>query len=238
MVVGALTAAVGACIAGTFAGQLVRQYAARRRHHALAWALALGLYAAGMVALVVGFAWAWTPVSFGAYWLTGALLTAPILAVGQLQLLDPRRAVLWWTLAGLFGAWALVAVVSAPYDHAALAAADAAGGVPVGRDVLGDTLAYGILRPFTFVGAVVVLAGSVWSGVTTRRPGVLLIAAGVAVAATSSGFVRAGYDMLVPVVLSAGVALMYLGFRSAGRSRRPPGPSRRARRVTGTGARP
>jgi hypothetical protein len=36
-----------ALVAVVFAGHLARQFARRRRPHALAWALALGLYAAG-----------------------------------------------------------------------------------------------------------------------------------------------------------------------------------------------
>ncbi len=222
MILPATVAFVGAVVAGAFAAQLAAQFRARRRPHALAWALSLALYAVGMVALAAGFALAWTPAGFGVYWLAGALLNVPLLAVGQLHLLWPDKTPIWWTLAGLATIWALVAVVTTPVDASALAAADATGGIPLGGEAYGGGLAWTVLRPLTFGGAVVVLAGTIWSGVRTRRPGILLISLGVAFAASSSAFVRAGYDELVAVVLTLGVAIMYAGFRSASKpSRRP-----------------
>ena len=222
MIVPTVVALVGAAVAGAFATQLVLQYRARRRHHALAWAMSLGLYAVGMVALAAGFAGDWTPGWFTVYWLSGALLNVPLLGVGQLHLLDPARAALWWTLGGLATVWALAAVLTTPVDAGALAAADARGGIPIGADAYGDGLAWSVLRPLTIGGSVVVLAGSIWSGIRFRRAGVLLIALGVAVSASSSTFVRSGQDELVAVALTIGVSIMYAGFRAASK------PSRRA----------
>lgn len=230
MLVPTVIALAGAAIAGVFAAQLALQYRARRRHHALAWSLSLGLYTVGMLALAGGFALGWTPVWFGSYWFAGALLNVPLLAVGQLHLLDPPRAALWWTLGGLAAVWSLVAVVMTPVDAGALAAADARGGIPLGADAYGDGLAWTVLRPLTFGGTLVVLAGALWSGIRSRRWGVLLIAVGVAVAANSSTMVRAGLDELVAVVLTVGVAIMYAGFRAAAR---PPRPRREPRSAGG-----
>jgi hypothetical protein len=215
-----LFALLGGAVAGWFALQLTRQYRARRRDHALAWALALGLYAVGMAALAVGFGVGWGPLTYGTYWLTGALLNVPLLAVGQLHLLDPARSVLWWTLAGLFSVWALGALALSAFDHDALRLADAAGGIPAGRDVLGDSLAYTVLRPFTMFGTLVVVLGCLWSGIRTRRYGILLIALGVFVSATSSTFLRRDLDEYVAVVLAVGVSIMYAGFRAAGKPSR------------------
>lgn len=216
----ALVAVGGALVAGMFATQLLDQYRLRRRGHALAWAMSLGLYAVGMVALAVGFAVDWAPGWFGLYWLTGALLNVPLLGVGQLQLLDPARSALWWTLGGLAALWAVVSVLMTPIDASALAAADARGGIPLGRDAFDGGLAWTVLRPLTIGGSVVVLVGSVWSGIRSRRPGVLLIALGVAVSASSSSFVRSGQDALVAVVLTVGVSIMYAGFKAASRPSR------------------
>jgi hypothetical protein len=214
-------AVAGALVAAVFAAQLARQWGAKRRHHALAWTFALGLYAVGMVALALGFATGWTPVVYGTYWLTGALLNVPLLAVGQLHLVDPKRAVLWWTFAGLFTVWAFGAVVLSGFDHEALRAAGT-GEIPTGRDVLGDGLAYTVLRPFTMFGTLVVVLGCLWSGIRTKRYGILLIALGVFISATSSTFLRRDLDEYVALVLAAGVTVMYLGFRAAGK------PSRRS----------
>jgi hypothetical protein len=219
----AVVAIAGAVIAGAFATQLGLQYRSRRRDHALAWAVALGLYAVGMVALAAGFSLGWTAGLFGLYWLAGALLNVPLLGVGQLHLLDPARAALWWTLGGLAVLWAVASVLMTPVDPGALASADARGGIPLGADAYDDGLAWGVLRPLTVGGSLVVLVGSVWSGIRARRPGVLLIALGVAISASSSTFVRGGRDALVAVVLTVGVSVMYAGFRSA--SRPAPRPS-------------
>lgn len=213
-------AVLGALVAGAFALELTRQWRAKRRHHALAWALALSLYAVGMVALAAGFGFGWSPASFAVYWVTGALLNVPLLAVGQLHLLDGRRAALWWTIGGLAAVWSVAAVALTPVDTAVLASADAAGGIPPGREAFAGGLAYQVLRPMTILGSLVVVVGSVYSGLRTRRYGILLIALGVAVSATSSRFLVAGQDHMVAVVLAVGVTIMYGGFRAAGRAPR------------------
>jgi hypothetical protein len=221
MDLGVLFAAIGALVAGVFTFQLVQQYRSRRRHHALAWSIALGCYAVGMVAQAVGFAAGWSPVTYAVYWLTGALLSVAFLAVGQLHLLDPPRAALWWTIGGLCAVWAFGTMLVSPYDTAVLAEASAAGSIPTGALVFEEGLAYSILRPITMIGALVVLGGCLWSGIRSRRYGILLIALGVFVSATSTAFQRQGYDELVAVVLAAGVAIMYLGFRAAARAPKP-----------------
>lgn len=224
---GAVVALAGAAVAGAFALQLSRQFAMRRRHHALAWSVALGLYAAGMVALALGFAAGWNPFTYGLYWLSGALLSVAFLAVGQLQLLDPPRFALWWTLGGLAVVWTASSLLLTPFDAEVLAAAGAAGTIPAGRDVFDGGLAYTILRPITFGGTLVVLGGCLWSGWRARRWSVLLIALGVFVSATSSSFLRAGLAEFVPVALTAGVVIMYGGFRSASRPPRAGSPAAR-----------
>lgn len=220
MLVPVVFALFGALVAGMFATRLVREWATRGRDHALAWAMALALYAVGLVALALGFAFSWSPASFAVYWVSGALLNVPLLAVGQLHLLDAERSALWWTIAGLAVVWSLAAIALTPIDLDALAAADAAGGIPAGRDAFAGGLAYAVLRPMTILGTLVVLVGSVYSGLRTRRYGILLIAAGVAVSATSSRFLAAGRDELVAVVLALGVTLMYGGFKAAAKAPR------------------
>jgi hypothetical protein len=221
-----LFALLGGAVAGWFALQLARQYAARRRDHALAWASALGLYAVGMGALAVGFGVGWSPLAYGTYWLTGALLNVPLLAVGQMMLLDPSRSVLYWTLAGIFAVWSIAFTVMAGFDGAVLAAASADRVIPLGKEVLGGTAAYRLVGPFNATFLIVVL-GSVWSAVRSRRWAVLLIALGVTVAAAGSSAVGSGRDFMFSVLLAAGVSIMYVGFRAAGKP-----PRRRAEHVT------
>jgi hypothetical protein len=222
---GATFAAIGAVVAAVFASDLWRGWRIRRRPHALAWVLALSLYAVGMVALVVGFAAGWTPVAYGAYWLTGALITVPLLAVGQLHLLAPGRSALWWLVAGLAVVWAVTATSLSSVAPAALHAATAQGGIPTGREALSGQPAYAALTPLTVTGTIIVVAGSVYSAIRSRRWTVLLIALGVSVAGSSSSFVRSGRDALVPVMLTLGVAMMYAGFRATASRGRPTPPA-------------
>ena len=208
--------ALAALVAATFAVQLARQYAARRKPHALAWALALALFGLASTAVTVGVGPGWSPAVFGVYWIAGALLNVPLLAVGQLLLLDPRRAALWWTVGGLAALWSVLFTVMAPFDTAVLADATAANQIPLGKEVLGGTTAYALIRPFNLTFLVVVV-GSVWSAVRSRRWGVLLIALGVTIAAAGSSFVRVGNGEWFSILLAAGVTVMYGGFLAAAR---------------------
>lgn len=206
-----------AVIAAVFATSLGRQYAQRRRPHALAWAISLALFAAASAAAAAGIGLGWTPAVFAVFWLAGALVTVPFLAAGQLMLVDPPRSVLYWTLAGLAAVWAVAALLLSPMDAAALAEASDAATIPSGEEVFGPSLATALLTPFNWA-ALIVVGGVLWSAVTTRRWGILLIGLGVMVAGGSFGFVRAGMPAGFSATLAAGVALMYGGFRAAARA--------------------
>jgi hypothetical protein len=214
-------ALVGAAVAWAFSTRLLREYRARGRAHALAWGASLLLYAIGMVALATGLLIGWSATAYGVYWFTGALVNVPLLAVGELHLLAPARSQWWWAIASAVVMVALVAVLVSQFDAAALSAATADGGIPLGADVLAGQPAYAALTPLTLTGTLVVLVGTVWSAIRRRRPAVLLIALGVAVAASSSSFVRSDLDALVSVALTAGVAIMYVGFRATVAGRGP-----------------
>ena len=210
----AVLPALATLVAVAFCAQLARQYARRRRPHALAWAIALGLFGLASAMVSVGVAVGWSAPVFGVYWVAGALLNVPLLAVGQMMLLDPPRSVLYWTLAGIFAVWSVAFTVMAGFDAQVLAAASAQQAIPLGKEVLGGTAAYRLVGPFnaTFL---VVVVGSVSSAVRTRRWAVLLIAVGVTVAAAGSSAVGSGRDFLFAVLLASGVSIMYVGFRAA-----------------------
>ena len=214
--------ALAAVVAFVFATQLARQYLRRRRSHALAWAMALALFGVASAMVTIGVATGWSTAIFGTYWIAGALLNVPLLAVGQMMLLDPRRSVLYWTLAGLAAVWAVTFTLMADFNTAVLAQESARHSIPLGSDVLEETIAYGLAGPFSYTFAIVVV-GSVWSAVRSRRWSVLLIALGVFIAALGSFAVATGRDLLFSVFLTSGVAIMYLGFLAASRAPRPRG---------------
>jgi hypothetical protein len=211
---------VAALVATTFAVQLARRYAMRRRPHALAWCLALGLYAAGSTAVAVGVGVGWSAPVFRTYWLAGPLLNVPLLAVGQLLLLAPGRARLWWLAAGLVALVTIGATVVTAVHTEVLQVATSQRRIPLGRDVLGGSLAYRLARPCSFTFLIVVL-GSVWSAIRTRRPALLLIAAGVTIVAGDSAAIRRGNGELFSLLLATGITVMYAGFLAATRQRAP-----------------
>jgi hypothetical protein len=217
MLLGPIAAAL---VAVVFAGQLARQFAQRRRPHALAWTLALALYAAGSAAVAVGVGTGWTAPVFAIYWLAGPLVNVPLLATGQLLLLDRDRAWLYWSAATLVTLTAVAAVASADLDQEALTAASRAHRIPLGRDVLEGSLAYSLARPFSFT-FLIVVGGAVWSAVRTRRWTVLLIALGVMIVAGDSVAIRIGNGELFSLLLAAGITVMYLGFLATTGAPRP-----------------
>jgi hypothetical protein len=217
----AIVAILAAGVGTAFCADLTAQFRRRRRPHAGVWAASLGLFALACTAVSLGVWLGWSPFVYGVFWFAGALVTVPLLAAGQLLLLDPRRRALWLALAAAAVVAGAVAVLTSGMDRAALAAADTRGGIPVGAEVFGSSLAMALLSPFNWSGLVVV-AGCGWSAVRTRRPGVLLIAVGVLVAGASFSFVRGGAPSAFAATLAVGVSIMYAGFRAAGTPRRDP----------------
>lgn len=217
-----LVSLCAAAVAALFCGKLLGQWRERRRPHALAWSFSLGLFAVASLAAGAGMALGWSPVVFAIYWFTGGLIVVPFLAAGQLMLMDPRRMLIWWTLGGLFAVWALAALLLSQFDAAALAAADAARTIPRGEDVFGrGQLAFELLGFANYTAAVVVI-GTAWSALRTRRWQILLIALGVLIAGASFVFIRAGMPAGFSASLAVGVTAMYAGFVAAGKpSRRP-----------------
>ena len=215
---------LAALVAFAFAGQLLRSYVRRRRAHALAWGLALALFGLASSMVAVGVSAGWSPVVFGTYWIAGALLNVPLLAVGQLMLLDPKRSVLYWTLAGVCAVWSVAFTLLASFDLSVLAQASANHTIPLGKEVIDESMAYVLVGPFNAT-SLIVVGGSIWSAIRTRRWAVLLIALGIVVVASGSSAVGAGRDFLFSVLLAGGVSIMYAGFRAASRPPRPAAPA-------------
>jgi hypothetical protein len=216
---------IAAAASAAFAAAVLRQYAARRRPHQLAWGIALSMFAVASLALTAGVAAGWTPLSFKLYYLFGAVLNVPWLALGTVQLLagrTMRRAY----MAGLAAFTALSVVLVA---LARVTPADLAARLPEGRDFLPVAVrALAVLG--NTVGTVVVVAGAVASGLALRsrrdlRPrfeGTLLIALGVLLAAGGGVFAFLASSDKLAAGLALGASVMYLGFRRASGPVRPP----------------
>ena len=217
---------VAAAASAAFAVAVLRQYAARRRPYQLAWGIALSMFTVASLALTVGVVAGWTPVSFKLYYLFGAVLNVPWLALGTVELLAGlavRRAYL-----AALAVFTLVSVILVAL--ARVTAADLAGRLlPEGKEFL-PVAVRALAVVGNTVGTLVVVGGAVASGLAMRtrrdlRPrfeGTLLIALGVLLAASGGVLAFLASSDKLAFGLAVGASVMYLGFRRASAPARPP----------------
>lgn len=244
-------AAAATLVALAFAANTLDRWLRRRRPHEAAWSVALALFALGSGALWWAEADGWNLAAFRVFYLAGAVLNVPWLALGTVYLLagvaigDKVRA--WLLLASGF---ATGVVLVAPTRMAV-----AGGELPTGKEVFG--VAPRVLAAVgSGVAAVVIIAGALWSAWRVWRgrvpslggprlvsaprrlaAGNMLIAAGTLVLSASGTLAgRLGKDRAFAVTLLAGVVVLFAGFLVASTAPRPGGayPSDRADRADST----
>lgn len=211
--------AIAAVIAAVFGVHLLARSARRRNWFEGVWGVAMLMFAIASAALVLGVADGWSSAEFRAYWLFGAVLNVPYLALGEAYLLIRRRWMSHVLLLLVLGAtaWAASEVRTAPLDLEVLRSEE----FFTGREVLGaDAPARNLALIYSYTGTAVLVLGIMWSALGMRgRPelrnrfyGVLLIAMGALIVAGGSAFAAAGNFAGFSVTLTAGVAVMYWGF--------------------------
>ena len=207
-----------ALVSVTFSALVLRSWRARRGPHLAAWGIALAMFAVASLAAGLGMLIGWNDTLFRAYYLFGAIVNVPVLALGTVYLLGPRRVGHICSIAvGVLAVGATVDVFQVALNAEALATS----GIPPASEVLPESIRT-LSRIFSFSGFFVVVGGAVWSAVKlVRQHGThlrrlaganLLIAAGTTVAAAASGFVRYGRGSIFSIGLLLGVSLMFLGF--------------------------
>jgi len=213
-----------AIIALAFAVLLSAQYVRRRRPYQAAWILALLMYAVASLALFLGVLDGWSTGEYRLYWLFGAVLNVPWLAMGEGYLLIRNRTVTTVLLIVLLfaTAFAVARVRTGVIDPAALSK-----DLPLGKDAFAsDPLPYRLSQFYAYPAYVLLLVGTAWSAwkmrgqpvIRDRMLGTALIAAGATIVAIGSG-IGAGLDV-VPVFsigLLLGIAVMFWGFVRASR---------------------
>ncbi len=218
-------AAIATIVAVLFATVLLERWVARRRPHELVWAVSLGMFALASAALWVGLSSGWTMASFRVFYLFGAILNVPWLALGTVYLLAGERAGRRWTqvVAALSAFAAGVMVV------AATKAPIGANELPQGKELFG-VWPRALAATASGVGAMVVIVGAVSSawraargtlGRVVARPGRL--AAGnlvIAVGTVILGFSgtlqgRLGKAEAFALTLAVGVVVLFTGFAIA-----------------------
>ncbi len=205
-------------VAGVFSLSLSRDWVAKRRPNLLAWAVALAMFALASGAAAWGLLWGWSSGVFRTYYLFGAVVNVPVLALGSIYLLAPRAAghVAAAVVAGA-SLWAAIQVFGAPLNQVALAIPS----IPAGSAVIGES-SRALSRAYSYSGFNVVVGGALWSAYKLgrrnedhlRRLAVAnsLIALGTLVVAVASGFARYGRGTVFAVGLLAGISIMFAGF--------------------------
>jgi hypothetical protein len=218
----ALFPLAAALIAAIFGAGLAGRFAKRRRPYEGVWAVALFMYAAASLAMFLGVIGGWSSGEYRTFWLLGAALNVPFLALGEVYLLTGRR------LGHVLLALLVVASVASAWIVWTEAVSPGAleKSLPLGREAWGSSsLAYQ-LRWLSWIGYAGLLAGTVWSAwkmrarpdLRDRAAGSLGVAFGATVVAIGSG-VGAGLDVvpLFSVSLAVGIAIMFWGFHRASR---------------------
>ncbi|MBV8304370.1 MAG: hypothetical protein JOZ04_09190 [Acidimicrobiia bacterium] len=217
-------AAGATLVAVAFAMSTFDRWLTKRRRHELAWAVALTLFAAGAFCLWLGASTGWRLPVFRAFYLFGAVVNVPVLALGTVYLLAGRRAGDRAALGVVvFAAFATGVIVSAPAHPIADAAA-----LPQGSAVF-EALPRVLAGVASAGGALVVLGGAVWSAVRQRRGRLLwanvVIAAGTLMLGASGLFNSVlGQMEAFAVTLAIGVSILYAGFLVAVTPGRRPAP--------------
>lgn len=221
-------AVAAALVALAFAGSTYERWLARRRRHELAWSIALAFFSLAAFALAAGAALGWSPLTFRLFYLFGAIVNVPFLALGTVYLLGgERRGDRVAAAVALVCAFAAGVVLTEPLR----------GPLPPDELVQGSAVFGPGPRIFaallSSLGALTIFAGAVWSAYRFRRGRMLwsnvLIATGTVVL-SSSGILNSVLGEMdgFAVTLVIGICVIFAGFLVASGGRRPvAGPANR-----------
>ena len=210
-------------ISAAFGVHLLVRFGRRGQLFEGLWSLAMLMYAVATGALFLGVLDEWSSAEFRAYWLFGAVLNVPYLALGEAYLLLRQRWIAHVLLVVVLAAtaWAASEIRTAPLETSVLGEEFFSG-----RDVLGEgSTALLLARVYSFSGYGVLVMGALWSAFQMRgRPelrnrfyGTLLVVLGATVVAAGAAFAAAANFAGFSMTLAAGVAVMYWGFLVATR---------------------
>ena len=233
-------------VSAVFAALLLRNYSTKHRMPQLAWGVAMTMFAVASLAVAIGTARGWGPTTYRVYWLFGAVLNVPWLALGSVALLNKKvisavaiaivAAASVWGVVRVVGAHTCGAVVGPTHicveaqGQAEQAQVFGGDDIPSGRDVWSKDRSIRTLAViYSLVAYVVVILLALWT--SRRRKGVapprsrvhanLLISIGVTIVAVgSTALARFGRGSVFSVTLALGVVVMFTGFLLSSRAPR------------------
>jgi hypothetical protein len=213
-------------VASLFAEATLVRWLDRRSPHLSAWSVALGLFALASATLALGTSNGWDTATFRVFYLLGAVVNVPWLALGSVALLlgaDASRRARWFLV--FFSGLATGVLLTAPMDRVQGEA------IPVGKDVL-EGFPRALAAIGSGVGAVVLIAGAVWSASryladrTSPEAARLALASALIALGTlvlsGGGLVQGlvGHDEAFALTLAIGISVIYAGFLVAEGRRR------------------
>jgi len=223
-------AAVATVLACLFAMATFQRAAAGRGPHQWAWTVALVLFAAASTALALGVSTGWDDGTYKVFYLCGAILSVPWLALGTVFLL----------LGGAVGRrvrTALVFFSGLALGALLLAQMEPVSGteIPVGKDTFTQAVPRILAAVASGLGATVIIVGALWSLARLlgsedvpgrgRLAGANALVALGTLTLSSGGLLQGfvGHDEAFALSLAVGIAVIYAGFLVADGSRSPRG---------------
>jgi hypothetical protein len=207
-------AVAAALVALAFACSTFERWLAKRRRHELAWSVALAFFSIAAFSLAAGAALGWGPVTFRLFYLFGAIVNVPFLALGTVYLLaGQERGDRIAAVVSLLAAFAAGIVLAAPLH----------GTIPHDELVQGSKVFGPPPRILAAVGsgvsALVIFGGAVVSAFRYRRTNRRMLAANTLIAAgtvilSSSGILNSVLDQMngFAVTLVVGISVVFAGF--------------------------
>jgi hypothetical protein len=217
-------AAGATLVAAAFTVAIADRWATRRRPHELAWTVSLALFTLASAALWIGVATGWTAGSFRAFYLFGAILNVPWLALGSVLLLNGGKRA-----AGLLQGFGLgSAFIAGLMIYAPLKAKVPSDDLPVGKDLFG-VLPRVLAAAGSGVAATIIVVLALWSAWRLWRGrrvltvgsassgrlvlGNVLIALGTFVLSASGTVAgRLGKTNAFAITLALGIVVLFAGF--------------------------
>jgi len=219
-----MLAALAAIAATGFLVDLIRNYLARKRPHVAAYAAGMAAFAVATWALLFGATTGWTSASYRAFYLFGAIVSVPLLALGSMFLVAGKRSghIMTFFLFPFF-AISVPMTLAEPFVGALPGA-----GVPAGSDLFAAGFGPRMWAAIgSGLGATILIVLALVSVIRFRqrsRPvmwGNLLILTGTFAASSGGTFLAFGEQGGFALSLLLAATLIWAGHRVASAARTP-----------------